>query len=381
MLPQFYQTHLKNQLGQSHYLLLTLLIEILQLCKQVKLETLATHLPIPILFESRRKKIQRFLSPSKLKVEKIWFPIVNWWLNQTFKEGDVIHLVMDRTSWMEINLMMISVVWGKRGFPIYWQLLNKKGSSNFQEQSEILGKVLGQFERYKVVVLGDREFCSVQLGQWLNGQGVYFCLRVKKNEYIEVEKDLIITLRDLCLEPGESLFFHQVQVTKTKRANGFNVACKRQEKQWGSASDDPWFILTNLETLERAISSYEKRFSIEEMFKDCKSGGYNLECTNVEGDRLVLLILLIAIAYTATTIVGREVSAKRVEKYVGRVAEKDREERRHSYFYIGLYAQSWVSHLSNPIVEIVNELLSLSPHKRDNYRRGKRAMNLILSAL
>jgi hypothetical protein len=29
----------------------------------------------------------------------------------------------------------------------------------------------------------------------------------------------------------------------------------------------------------------------------------------------------------------------------------------------------------------VKQLLCLSPHKRDNYRRGKRAMNLILSAL
>jgi Transposase DDE domain len=381
MLPQFYQTHLKNQLGNSHYLFVTLLIEILQVCKQVKLETLATHLPIPILFESRRKKIQRFLSLPELSVEKIWFPIVDWWLTQTFKEGEVIYLVIDRTSWMEINLMMISVVWGKRGFPIYWQLLNKQGSSNFQEQSEILGKVLSRFERYKLVVLGDREFCSVQLGKWLNQQGVYFCLRVKKNEYIEVEKDVIITLRELCLEPGESLFFHQTRVTKKKQTKGFNVACKRQEKQLGWVSDDPWFIITNLATLEMAILSYEKRFSIEEMFKDCKSGGYNLEGTNVEGDRLVLLILLIAIAYTATTIVGRKVSAKGVEKYVGRVAEKEREERRHSYFYIGLYAQSWVSYLSNPIVEIVKQLLCLSPHKRDNYRRGKRAMNLILSAL
>jgi Transposase DDE domain len=381
MLPKFYQTHLKNQLGQSQYLLLTLLIEILQLCKQVKLETLAARLPIPILFESRRKKIQRFLSLPELNVEKIWFPIMDWWLTQTFKEGEVIYLVMDRTSWMEINLMMVSVVWGKRGFPIYWQLLKKKGSSNFQEQSEILGKVLSRFERYKVVVLGDREFCSVQLGEWLNQQAVYFCLRVKKNEYIEVEKDLIITLRELCLEPGMSLFFHQVRMTKTKRVKGFNVACKRQEKQFGWASEDPWFILTNLGTLEQAISSYEKRFSIEEMFRDYKSGGYNLENTNVKDDRLMVLILLIAIAYTATTIVGREVSVKSVEKYVGRVAEKEREERRHSYFYVGLYAQSWVSHLSNPIVEIVNELLSLSPHKRDHYRRGMRAMNLILSAL
>ncbi|MEH2254061.1 hypothetical protein [Nostoc sp.] len=33
------------------------------------------------------------------------------------------------------------------------------------------------------------------------------------------------------------------------------------------------------------------------MFKDCKTGGYNLESTYADGQRLIALILLIAIAY------------------------------------------------------------------------------------
>jgi hypothetical protein len=66
ILPQSYQTHLKSQLETSQYLLLTLLVQLLQVIKQVKLETLASNLPLPILFESRRKKIQRFLSLPQL---------------------------------------------------------------------------------------------------------------------------------------------------------------------------------------------------------------------------------------------------------------------------------------------------------------------------
>jgi len=34
-------------------------------------------------------------------------------------------------------------------------------------------------------------------------------------------------------------------------------------------------FITNLEFA--AITAYKKRFCIEEMFRDCKSGGYNLE--------------------------------------------------------------------------------------------------------
>lgn len=76
MLPLFYQTHLQSQLNRAEYLLLIMLVNLLQSLKQVKIETLATALPLPITFESRRKKIQRFLSLPQLTLEKIWFPIL-----------------------------------------------------------------------------------------------------------------------------------------------------------------------------------------------------------------------------------------------------------------------------------------------------------------
>jgi len=51
----------------------------------------------------------------------------------------------------------------------------------------------------------------------------------------------------------------------------------------------------------------KKRFGIEEMFRDFKSG-YKLEGTNVTGERLVVMVLLIAIAYTTATMQGRKSS-------------------------------------------------------------------------
>jgi hypothetical protein len=66
---------------------------------------------------------------------------------------------------MNINLLVISIVWGHRGWPVYWEELNKKGNSNFNEQKQAFSKVLPLFKDYGVVVLGDREFCSVRLGR------------------------------------------------------------------------------------------------------------------------------------------------------------------------------------------------------------------------
>ncbi|KYC37819.1 hypothetical protein WA1_04735 [Scytonema hofmannii PCC 7110] len=156
MLPELYQSHLKSQLGLAEYLLLQLLISLLQSIKKVSLETLATALPFPILFESRRKKIQRFLSLPCLRIEKIWFPILTLWLETQLQSYQVIYLAIDRTTWGKVNLLMISLIWNKRGIPIYFELLPKLGNSNLEEQKAALLKVLSLFQNYKTVVLGDR---------------------------------------------------------------------------------------------------------------------------------------------------------------------------------------------------------------------------------
>jgi hypothetical protein len=64
---------------------------------------------------------------------------------------------------------MISLIWDKRAWPLSWQLLPKIGSTSWEEQQAAIQEILPLFKGYKVVVLGDREFCSVDLGNWLSG--------------------------------------------------------------------------------------------------------------------------------------------------------------------------------------------------------------------
>ncbi len=72
--------------------------------------------------------------------------------------------------------------------------------------------------------------------------------------------------------------------------------------------------------------------------RDFQSGGYNLESTSVSGSRLITLILLIAIAYTSATIQGQQIKRFGIQKYVGRVKEYGRIERRQRQF---LYRLIW----------------------------------------
>jgi Transposase DDE domain len=171
--------------------------------------------------------------------------------------------------------------------------LSKLGSSNFEEQSRILKKILPIFNDHKICVLGDREFCSIKLANCLKEQGLCFCTRLKKSEFVEIKKEIWLDLNHLGLSPGVSFFLAGVKVTKTQGFTSFNVACKWKRKILGVAPKEGWFILTNLDSLELAISAYKNRFCIEEMFRDFKSGGYNLEDTKVTSERLISMILFL----------------------------------------------------------------------------------------
>ena len=116
------------------------------------------------------------------------------------------------------------------------------------------------------------------------------------------------------------------------------------------------------------------------MFRDFKLGGYNLEITQVTGDRLIALILLISLAYCLSIIQGKSIKNKGISNYVTRPNEPGRTYRRHSSFSIGLHGQNWVDSMVF-FQDVIPELLRFSTQKNDYYRRGMRAFSLIQSAL
>ena len=102
------------------------------------------------------------------------------------------------------------------------------------------------------------------------------------------------------------------------------------------------------------------------------------EKSHAHDRRLSSLILLIAIAYTCAVIQGQKVKTMGVQKYVGRLTECGRAQRRHSSFWIGLYGQCWVVGMEF-CQEIVAELMRIRRNKLPFFQRGMRAMSLILS--
>jgi len=142
--------------------------------------------------------------------------------------------------------------------------------------------------------------------------------------------------------------------------------------------DEAWFILTDLGSLPVAINAYKQRMGIEEMFRDCKTGGYNLEGTSLKENRLINIILLVALAYSSAVFQGTEIQKKQVQKYVSRQKEPSKKYPRRSIFGVGLDGEQWVNYLDR-YSETIQELMKLTPNKRRFYQLGMRAATLMKS--
>jgi hypothetical protein len=357
---------------------MTTLLSVMQSEKQVRLERLARVFPYPITTESRRRKLQRFLDLPNLTISLIWLPLITYWLTTYCPIGTRLSIAIDRSQWGCINLFMVSLIWERRAIPLYWSLLPKLGNSTCESQTTNLEQVLPLFSEYKVILLGDREFSSVDLANWLKEKGVSFCLRLKKNLCIETEHLVWQRLDELGIVPGTSLYFQGKRVRKTRPVTGFALACKWRRNSGKYQVKEAWFILTDLRSLPAAINAYKQRMGIEEMFRDCKKGGYDIEGTSLKGNRLINMILLMTLAYSSAIFQGTELKKKQVQKYVSRRKEPKKRYRRRSTFGVGLDGEKWVNYLEQYSLE-VEQLMKLTPSKRRFYQQGMRAATLIQS--
>lgn len=309
-------------------------------------------------------------------IEKLWFPLIKYILRTQFNKQKDLIVAIDRTQWRDRNIFFICLIWQQRALPLYWQILPKKGCSNIGEQKKLIRAIFPLLNKYKFVLIGDREFGSVKLAKWLSEKNVRFVLRIQKGRYIE-EGENFKRLSDLGLMPGTSFYLKDVQVTKQKGFGKFDIAGYWQRRYRGHGEDEGWYLLTNLGTLKEAVATFKCRSGIEAMFKDCKTVGYNLEKSHASTERLKTLILLIALAYSCATLQGKEIQKLGIQKYVGRLKEAKRTIGRHSSFWMGLYGHSWVIGIEF-CEKMIEELMAIRRNKLPFFQRGLRAMSLMI---
>ena len=324
----------------------------------------------------------------------LWFPIIKAALKSEFREKHLnreqrrkrskfrlktknyVAVALDRTQWRDRNLLMVTIIWGHHALPIYWELLPKLGSSSFREQKRVLGPVLALLKPYPVVVIGDREFHSAQLADWLRVRGVNVVFRQKKSAFVATSCQPGKSLKTQGFKSGESHFFKNVTLQKFAPIHGFNLGVYWQKIHRGKKVKKPWYLLTTLDNPKLVKQLYQARWGIEMMFRDCQSGGYNMESTRVDSTRFLALVLLITFAYWLATLGGHEWEANHLVAYLGRSEKTPNNFPHHSIFGLGLSGYAWSQSLVFWQEEML-ALMALKPHKAHNFRQGLNALSLV----
>jgi hypothetical protein len=284
--------------------------------KSLQVGQIITATPLAGTRDSLKKRVQRFLKNPSVAVETYYEPLARRMLQRLAGGGARIHLTIDRTEWGDVNLLYICVGWRGRALPLLWAMLGP-GASSFAEQKALLAIVARWLpRRADALLLGDREFGTGVLAQWALRQGWGVCLRLRAHEYVCRAGAPYFEQLPLVLA-GERRFWSRVAFTQKHGVSNLNLAM-----YWAPMAAEPWYLITTEPTCKRACSSYQKRFRIEEMFKDFKNNGrgFGLELTGVRhADRLERLLLALALVYTWLLLWGAYVIATGQQKFVDNV--------------------------------------------------------------
>ena len=104
------------------------------------------------------------------------------------------------------------------------------------------------------------------------------------------------------------------------------------------------------------------------------------EGSKASEQRLSSLVLLIAIAYTCAALKGQIIKRTGQQKYISRLTERGRLQRRHSNFWVGLYGHIWIPGLEFCWGKI-QQLMALSPSHLPYYQQGLRTMSVSQKAV
>ena len=262
MYPELYQKWFKLTLNPAELVLIEILMRTVGLLAKATLGHLANNLPLPILAASRLKTLQRFLNSPRFCKEKIWWGIWMELMMGYWNKKEAIILAIDRTSWRKYNLLVVSWIIQGRAIPINWQLLDKLGSSNLDDQQSVIHPITCLLPEYSFVLLGDREFCSKHLATWLLEIGWGYCLRLKKTTYVQLDNDELMTLNQLASVPGISIFLRGVNISKNAHKFPFNVAIHYPKEHHSMPIEEGWFLLTTFSDLNTAVRVYATRFQL-----------------------------------------------------------------------------------------------------------------------
>jgi hypothetical protein len=282
----------KNRKQVSNWI--WIIVGILQ-SQSAHLSQIANNLPMETRAESRVTLIRRWLMNPQVKVWQFYKKVLEHVLSG-WSDVDA-YLILDGVMLFgnRWQIFRVSLRHGCRAIPIAWTIVEGNGLVKVNKLKNMLEKVQRFMKRYvkRVTLLADAGFRDCDWAQLCLDLGWNYAIRIACNTYITLPDGTFDRL-DHLVPINRNRYFQNVLLTReTKLQTNVSVTWTMDEK----GQPDMVAIITDQMACRARLREYSLRMSIEQSFRDDKSGGFDLEHTRLQhAQRIDHLLLAMAIA-------------------------------------------------------------------------------------
>lgn len=300
--------------------------------------------------ESRIKQAKRWLDSKYSDYESFFLPHIKPLLAGMADKGPLLLAIDGSEVGHNCMALMISVVWGKRALPVCWLVrTGKKGHMPEQVHLDLLKQLAHLLpEDSQVVLLGDGEFDGCDLQAFCQSKGWKYALRTAKTSTITTAGGENLAIGQL-YPMAEHTYWLIEDIGFTKARYG-PINCL----VWHHPEHaEPIYLVSNLSWARDIMDYYQRRFSIETIFGDIKSRGFNIHKVRIENpERLNTLLMVVCIAFLL--VIALATFQGKLQPYLSKFLRKERLQA-YSNFQIGLRAfQFFIKHHLKIFPQYVN---------------------------
>lgn len=194
----------------------------------------------------------------------------------------------------EHTMLMISIYFRGRSIPLVWLVERKpKGHFDCATHLRLIKKAYAIIQQVqlndKITLSGDGEFDGTDLIDFCKGNGWNYSLRTSCNS-VFYENDNRFQSRDVEANPQQNFTaIANVEFTE-KRIKEVHFVLWHDAKRY----EEPIPIVSSFNEPIDAIEAYDRRYSVECLFKDMKSTTFNIHQTRIEDTHAIANLVMIA---------------------------------------------------------------------------------------
>jgi hypothetical protein len=259
------------------------------------LSQIANNLPMKSEAASRITLLRRWLMNPHIQVWSFYKKV----LEKVFEGWSTLSVVIILDGVMLFGdrwqVFRVSVLHGSRAFPLAWQVVEGKGLVKVSKLKNMLEKVQRFLKRHvqEVLFLADAGFRDWDWAQLCTEFGWSYGIRIACNTYLTLPNGTTDRL-DRLVSENRNRYFQNTLLTRQAKWRA-NVSVTWTTDKDGTP--EMVAVMTDQIACRARLREYARRMSIEQSFRDDKSGGFDLEHTRLRhAERLNRLLLATAIA-------------------------------------------------------------------------------------